>query len=588
MGLTNTPLAKNGKRTLTVLSSETPRPFDPSVSGPFRVVLVNPRDSQIPIQDYSVYEHLGLAMLAAYLRSVGYTVEIVDGYAENLPHAEVARRVVAFEPQLVGLTCTYQSYPDVLEIAKRLRRELPDVHVTFGGEHATYAAHDVLTTSGVIDSVVRGEGEATLAELADSIRLNRPFSAIAGLNYRFNGDVVVNPDRHAIENLDAMPFASRDTLALSAAANKSVVVGMLGSRGCYSKCNFCNANQFFRLGGGRVVRRRSPQNIADEISELYESQVRALMARGIEARLYFYDATFITRDRVCKQWAREIAEEVISRGVAIPFQAFARADSFADTPEDAALVARLKRAGLRYVFIGFESGTDAVLDAYQKGAAAADNREAVRVLKKYGIFGVTNGFIMFGPYSSIADLRANADFLMHSDQATYWNLSQRMQLFPGVKLIDQLRNEGRLEQVAGSPGIYGYTYSDRLVAKLASILDLNHEPVIGRENTLVRYARHIMNRVRDLGGIDNPTPSAQRLYEQVSGQFSRIQTTNYEAFNGFIDLALAGTLDDRFEDNKRRYLHKLGRELDELEEQFQEFLTAWIDGSDANAQPAAS
>lgn len=52
----------------------------------------------------------------------------------------------------------------------------------------------------------------------------------------------------------------------------------------------------------------------------------------------------MAKDDFSKRWVREIAEGMIREGVTIPFKAFARADSFSDTPEDEELIATLKRA----------------------------------------------------------------------------------------------------------------------------------------------------------------------------------------------------------------------------------------------------
>src|SRR5437764_267754 len=248
----------------------------------FKVALINPRDSSIPLEDYAVYENLGLALLAAYLRQHGYPVKIIDGYADDLSDSIVVQQTIEFRPHLVGFTCTYQTYDAVLAIAAAVRQHLPTVHCTLGGEHATYTAHEVLTASCLIDSVVRGEGEATLLDLVTAIESNRPLTSVQGLSFRSSGVVIENPNRAAITDLDALPFAARDTLKATVASGKSILIGMLASRGCYSKCSFCNANRFFRLGGGKVLRKRSPQNIVTEIATLYEEYVLELLSQGVD------------------------------------------------------------------------------------------------------------------------------------------------------------------------------------------------------------------------------------------------------------------------------------------------------------------
>lgn len=554
----------------------------------YRIALIHPRDSHVLIRDYSVYENLGLAHLAAYLRQDGYPVEIIDGYAENVEHDVVVDRTVQYRPDLVGFTCTYQNYGDVVEIASRVREQLPDVHFTIGGEHATYTAGDILRQSGVIDSVVRGEGEQTLLDLVKALDSSRPLASVTGIHFRSGDTVTENPPRASIGDLDCLPFAARDTLAQAHATGKSILIGMLASRGCYSRCSFCNARYFFRLGGGKAVRRRSPQNVIDEITELHENYVHDLLLRGINIKLYFYDATFIAPDRISKQWAREIATGLVERGVAVPFKAFVRADSF--TEADADLIHLLKKAGLRSVFVGFESGSDDSLEAYSKGASADQNVKSVELLKRFQIFSVTNGFIMFDPYSTLDRLRASARFLLESEQASFWNMSQRLQLFPGVALIQQLAADRLLLPNRSAHQVYGYRFRDAGVGRLVEQLDFNDQPAVQRENSMVRYIRDsketIDNLIEERGKGEDA--KLHGLGERIDGQWQKIGRLNFHTFNRFVDLAEREQPQDAFLELKTRYLEELDEELDQLEDKFQSYLGYLLQGRPSDEIAAIS
>jgi radical SAM superfamily enzyme YgiQ (UPF0313 family) len=539
-----------------------------------RVALINPRDSVVPVEDYAVYENLGLAVLAAYLAHHGCEVAIVDGYAENLEHAIVAGRAAAFAPDLVGFTCTYQSYADAEEVARRLRPRLPGVHFTIGGEHATYAADFILGQAESFDSVIRGEGEATLLELVRASPSRDGLDGIPGLWFRDGREIRRNPDRTAIADLDALPFAARDTLAQFADADRPILVGMLASRGCVSKCNFCNANEFFRLGGGRVVRRRSPANVVAEMAQLHTRYIQGLLDRGVDVELYFYDATFITRDQASKNWVREIARRLVEEGIRVPFRCFVRADSFAETEEDEDLLRLLKKAGLTSVFVGFESAGDAPLDAFNKGVKAQDNWTAARLLRKHSLLGVTNGFIMFSPYSTFPELRQNAAFLLETGQASFWNLTQRVQLFPGVQLLKDLERDGLLVGAPDATAVFGYRFRDPAVATLAVALDWNEHPLIRRENSFVRYVKNTLNHITRLleegpqAGAD-PADAARR---RVEADCSAIEALNAAAFEGFVTLAETGWDPGRFEAIRHDYLRALGSALDRLEAGYLTFL----------------
>jgi len=361
---------------------------------------------------------------------------------------------------------------------------------------------------------------------------------------------------------------------------------MLGSRGCYSKCSFCNAHDFFRLGGGKAVRRRSPQNIVDEVTELYENHVRAMIERGTDVTLYFYDATFIPPDRISKQWGKEIAEGLIRRGIRIPLKAYMRADSLADNDDE--LIALLKQAGLRSVFVGFDSGSNELLDAYAKGVSVEQNLKTVQMLKRNGLYVIVNGFIMFGPYSTLDNLRSNVDFLVAADQAIYLTMTGRMCLFPGLQLVETLAQDGLLLPRDSFNSVYHYRYLDPRAGMLAQQADLSREPAVQREASLVRYVRTAKAKIENLLTQQGVVESGlQQLGARVDNQWRAIGKLNARTFHRFIDLAEkvspedaaapdtpenSAWPDDELRAIKSRFLSDLDTELDRLESCFDSYL----------------
>jgi radical SAM superfamily enzyme YgiQ (UPF0313 family) len=551
--------------------------------GELSVALVNPRDPLLPGGGYPLYENLALAQMAAYLRQHGHPVLIVDGFAENLDDAAVAARVIAWRAGLVGFACTFQTYDEVLRIATAVRQRLPLAHLTIGSEHATYSAREILLDSPLIDSVIRGEGEETVLDLARAVATGRPLDSVAGIFFRAPDGIVENPARTSIHDLDRLPFAARDTLAHIAGSGRPIIVGILGSRGCYSKCSFCNAHDFFRLGGGKAVRRRSPQNIVDEVTELYENHLRGLLQRGADVTLYFYDATLIPPDRISKQWGREIAEGLIRRGIRIPMRAYLRADSLSDG--DGELVALLKEAGLRSVFVGFDSGSNELLDAYAKGASVEQNLRTVRLLQRHGLYGIVNGFIMFGPYSTLDTLRSNVDFLVASDQALYLTMTGRMCLFPGLQLIETLRRDGLLLDRESFNSVHHYRFIDPRAGMLAAKADLSREPAVQREASLVRTVRVARAKIESLlahqGGVEM---GLQQRGEALDSHWREIGRLDARTFHRFIDLAEGVSPEEAadpacsawpagpFSTIKHQFLDDLDAALDRLEGCFDSYL----------------
>jgi radical SAM superfamily enzyme YgiQ (UPF0313 family) len=534
----------------------------------FKIALVNPNDSVIPGDNYIVYENLGLALLDAALRNHGYDSRIIDGYSENIDNKIVAERVIKFHPDLVGFTCTYQSFPDVVKIGRTIKEHLPDVHFTIGGEHATFTAREILNEHEIFNSVVCGEGEKTLFELVKALADKKPLDNINGIIFKCNKEIIKNPGRDAIEDLDSIPFASRHTLDQCSKNGKSILIGMLASRGCYNNCLFCNANKFFRFGGGKALRRRTPQNVVDELNMIYDNYIKS----GVPIRLHFYDANFITPDKKGKQWAGQISEEMVKRGIHIPFEIFARADSFDEDDKD--LIDLLKKSGLVSVFVGFESVSDQVLSEYNKGVSYSQNIKAVKLLRKHKILGETNGFIMFGPYTTLNELRINSRFILESEQAIFWNLSQRLQLFPGTSLIGKLGEENLLKPGYSPLEVYKYEFKDPRAALLSEKLNFNNEYESIRENSLLRYVKEV---IREINILTESSPDFKddlkiELVESVNLQSRDIHKLNYEFFNQCIDLVEESWSEEIFQQKKGKYLKKLAVKLTKLENIMEEEL----------------
>lgn len=125
------------------------------------------------------FEHLGLGYLAAYLNGDGIQVQICDNTLSPEPVADVVKKVSSGRYPLVGITVPSQECIfEALMLAEEMKHACPDTHITLGGHFPT-AAHDLLLKDfPYLDSVVRGEGEQPLLELAKSIIQGRDIQGI--------------------------------------------------------------------------------------------------------------------------------------------------------------------------------------------------------------------------------------------------------------------------------------------------------------------------------------------------------------------------------------------------------------------------
>jgi anaerobic magnesium-protoporphyrin IX monomethyl ester cyclase len=404
-----------------------------------------------------VAENLALGSLGSWLQAAGYDVVICDARFHDLRPEEAVQRISERTTCLVGLSMiagSRQSVEWVDSFVRILRAKRPGVHVTLGGYFPTLQPERTLGLFSGADSVVLGEGELTLAELVKYIDSDLDWRSLPGIAYRIEpqADIVVNPKREPIVDLDSLPLALR-----SAAFQMSDEFEVLieGSRGCIASCTFCAIKPFLRCVGAFGRRCRSPVSIVDEMARLRAANPRL-------RRFRFVDPDFLGLDenqRVC-----ELAGRMRSQLPGI--QVFIEARSSAVLKNEAALV-ELKLAGLAEVYLGIESGSQAILDRLNKGATVEENLAAVETLRRLGI-GFTYGFMMFTPWTTETDIHSNLTFLARVGKIQMDKLFNDLDLIPGTPIAAVARRD-RLATSDTSDGYWGYQVQSEPVESLRRV-----------------------------------------------------------------------------------------------------------------------
>ena len=377
----------------------------------------------------------GVLQLAAYLENKNNNAEIqvLDCNAEGLDWNDLKKRVESFSPDIVAssnlATCNTYVTARTLEIAKEVN---PDVVTVAGGQHFTVLAEESLKIYPEIDVIVRGEGEETLVELTKIIADGQPFRSVKGTSYRNRGQIVHNPPRPLIENLDNLPFPGYKFVEnlvqkyhFTAMAGKNTRYALIeGSRGCPHQCTFCTQWRHWRS----KWRRKSTKRIADEFEFCFEKYGSRF--------LWLTDDNYGLGTR-----ANELADEIITRGFSDDIMWFmqVRCD---DVVKHANVLPKMRKAGLRWVLLGVESHSSSTLNCFQKQTTPEDARKAVMLLKENDIF--TQGMFIIGQrkdtHKSIAGLREFVNEL-EPDLAIYAILTP----FPGTPVYEEANRNGWIE-----------------------------------------------------------------------------------------------------------------------------------------------
>jgi len=381
--------------------------------------------------------NLGIGYVASTLTKRGFSVRILDFREKRELILDAIR---ATKPPLVGFSLIFQYYvPQFGALAAYLRDNGVESHFCAGGHYPSLRYEHVLRDVPALDSVVRFEGEVTLAELTQCVVEGRDWHKVAGIAYRDGDRCVATPPRPLIADLDQIPFPARPLeSALTVLGKKASPI--LASRGCSRNCSFCSIRQFYGQVPGKKLRARNPARVVEEMRALHDEN-------GVSIFL-FQDDDFPVWGRFGRRWIAQFLEALQAGGLwgRVIWKISCRSDEV--EPE---LFARMRDAGLYVVYLGIESGTEVGLQTLNKRLTVEDNLRAVTVLGELGL-AFTYGFMLFDPSSTFDSVRENVAFLRRiTADGTVPVVFCRMLPYAGTPIEERLAKEGRLRGSVDNP-----------------------------------------------------------------------------------------------------------------------------------------
>ncbi len=391
---------------------------------------------------------MGLMYLASVIRD-DYDVQILDATVEDfynvvplaggfqqfgLSYPEIRRRIEAFKPDLVGMTCLFsQVIPVIRDLCRMVKEIDAEVPTVIGGAYPTYLAGECLEDPN-LDFVALGEGEYTFRDLLGRIRQGSDLSDIDGLAYRNrDGTLHVSPRTAYIPNLDDLPFPARDLVpmekyfsisrpqALACKSRRNTT--FMSSRGCTARCTFCSSTKFW----GGTLRVRSPGNVLAEMREIKEKY-------RVE-ELQFVDDNLTSNRKA----ARQIFEAMVSEKMDLHWSTPNGIALWTLTPE---MLDLMKEAGCYELTLAFESGVQEVLtEIIKKPLRLAQAEEITRYIKEIGIR--TNAYFIVGfPGETVEQMRQTFRFArrVKVDSAAFFIATP----LPGTELLESAERHGYL------------------------------------------------------------------------------------------------------------------------------------------------
>lgn len=315
---------------------------------------------------------LGVAYLAASLRSADHSVHLVDALGEGLNNYQVIEEIpgalkhglsdeeiigrIPADADLIGISCMFSlEWVFTRTLVQRIRKAFPETPLIAGGEHITACPDFVLRDCPEINICVIGEGEETLVELAKVIEVGVPWQTVSGIAFKSSTKIIRTSPRQRRRNLEAIPRPAWDLVPIEAYLSNGVMTGVdlgrsmpiLASRGCPYECTFCSNPEMW----GRLWIARAPEDVIDEIIFLKERY-------GV-TNFDFYDLTAIIR----KDWIVAFTDVLIQQQLDITWQLPSGTRSEAIDEE---VTQRLYDSGCRYINYAPESGSEEILKRIKK------------------------------------------------------------------------------------------------------------------------------------------------------------------------------------------------------------------------------
>lgn len=355
---------------------------------------------------------LGIGYLYSYL--VGNN--IID--ANNIRIVDSFDEVIEFRPDIVSIGSVSHVIDDARRFARQCK-ELLGCFTVLGGYHIS-CSPSMLPVE--FDVGVLGEGELTFAELicsySEEQRTVPSLDRIKGVCYQSSKNVMINPARELISDVDALPWPYRHK---KYSTNEPIFT----SRGCPFSCTFCASHKFWQ---GKT-RFRSAQSVVDEISHIVET--------CNPKEIVILDDLWIA-DR--KRFKR-IVQLLIELGIPekVTFRGFCRSSI---VTEETILL--LKKINYRVLRFGGETGSDVLLKSIKgNDISVADHQRVIDLSYKHDM--ECGASFMFGlPGETKSDIEKTVNFLEKNKHRLKIIGFYLFNPIPGTALWDQLAEKGEV------------------------------------------------------------------------------------------------------------------------------------------------
>jgi len=381
-----------------------------------------------------------LMYLSAYLKSKEMDVKLIDRCVHvreladfkdsNIHVRNIIKDIEEYDPDIIGLTLFSRELKEIADLCRVIKRKFRSKSIVLGGPHPTAMPEESLQQIPECDFLVRGEGEVVLHDLLKGLSSSSDMRSVKGISFRTNGKFYHTEEADIIKDINELPLPDRESLLQNYRSGKygHIAYGipsdvLMTSRGCPFQCKFC-----FKVCS--KYRSRSPENVLLEIEWI----IKNISPEYIQ----IMDDSFTVQRKRCV----EILDTLIEKAYPCKFKVRSRVNAV-----DEDLLKKMKRAGVNTIVYGFESGSQTMLDAFNKRTKVEQNIQACILAKKAGLncFG---DMILFYPGETWETLKETEEFMKKArpHAAKFYVLSPlpRTEVYEEAKKNDTLVGDWKI------------------------------------------------------------------------------------------------------------------------------------------------
>lgn len=320
-------------------------------------------------------------------------IQVLDCRAMDYRHEQMLNAIGEIQPDLIYLGDAYQMtetiaiIPHYQHSSKLIKEQYPDIKICAGGFYIAANYESVINTSPHFDYVIAGEPEITFTEFCKELCKSDPdLASIKGLVYRDGNDIVINPYRPLIANLDDLPMPAYDLFPM----DKYIGYGSINdyqeiftARGCPFGCDFCIDWVTMDPRGNKDWQKhriKSAARVVDEI-ELLKKEY------GI-GYIHIFDLNFNPK----RKRVEEFVEEMNRRQTGVKYGFLGNAHTFL---RDQDLLSDLYKSGFISGIFGLEVADDTELKKLKKGITVDEVKAVTENFRKHGILSVITWMVGF-------------------------------------------------------------------------------------------------------------------------------------------------------------------------------------------------